>query len=127
MDTAAKIATGLISFIMILLWGQILLAPENVAEAMHLLPKGAAGLNTFRADVGGILLGTGVLSLIGLKTKNHQWLLAACIMMVCAALGRFTGIVLDGSTPSSIGSMMFELFIAVLLFSSAQRFKKITG
>lgn len=125
MDTAAKIAVGLLGIVMIIAWGRILVAPEQVAEAMHLLPNGAAGLNTFRADVGGLMLGSGLLSLLGLKTKNPQWLLAASLMMACAALGRFTGIILDGSTPSSVGSMVLELVLVAILLGSAQRFKKI--
>lgn len=124
MDTAAKIAVGFIGVIMLVVWGRILVAPQEVADTMFLLPNGAAGLNTFRADVGGLMLGTGLLALLSLKTKNHQWLLAASLMMACAALGRLTGIILDGSTASSITSVGVEVVLVAILFGSAQRFKK---
>lgn len=124
MDTAAKIAVGLVGIIMVVVWGRILMVPEDVAATMFLLPDGAAGLNTFRADVGGLMLGTGLLALLSLKTKNQQWLLAASLMMACAALGRLTGIILDGSTPSSITSIIVELVLVAILFGSAQRLKK---
>lgn len=124
MDKAAKIAAGLVAVVMILLWGQILISPDQVAATMHLMPDGAAGLNTFRADVGGLLLGAGLLSLLSLKTGQSHWLQAAALLMGCAALGRFSGIVLDGPTQSSVGSMIFELVLVAILFASATRFKK---
>lgn len=124
MDTAAKVAVALIGLLMVVVWGRILVMPEDVASKLFLLPDGAAGLNTFRADVGGLMLGIGLLSLLALKTRNHHWLLAASLIMACAALGRLSGIILDGSTASSIGSMVFELVLLAILFGSAQRFKK---
>ena len=110
-----KVLVGLVGVLMALMWFQILINPQQFAEQLFLLPKGAEGLNTFRADVGGIFFSGAIFSFLALWKNNSQWLLAAALLMGGAALGRLTGLLMDGVNEASVAGMVFES-VLVLLF-----------
>lgn len=109
---------GLIGLLMITIWLQVLFIPHVLEHQFFIAAKIPEGLSAFRADFGGFFLGVGIFSIWGLRAGQARWLLAAMVLVTGAAIGRLVGMIIDGVNTIAVGSMAFEMIIAVLYFSA---------
>lgn len=86
--------------------------PMGMLERFAVQPQGMHGLNTLRADIGGLLLGSATLMLLGAWRNNTTWLLAAAVMMGAVAVGRLVGLAFDGFEAAVVPPLVVELVIA---------------
>lgn len=117
---------GLIGLLMFSIWLQTLFIPQIIEHQFLIAANAPEGLSTLRADFGGLFLGVGMFSLLGLRAGQAHWLLAAMVLIAGAAVGRLVGIIIDGVNAMAFGSMAFELIIAGLFFSAYKTFSPIS-
>lgn len=95
-----------------------MLAPRGMSEAMHIAPKGAAGLNTVRSVIGGLFLASVTMLALGVITGEPMWLLAVALVMGYVAVGRVLGIVTDGLDKAVLPPLLVELVLGGGLLAS---------
>jgi len=98
----------------------------QVLEKISLIPDAnntIKGLNTIRGIVGGLLLGSVAMMLIGLWKKNTTWYLANAVLMGIAVLGRIVGLVIDGFNSAFMPPLIIEIVIAVVMVLAHNKLK----
>ena len=84
-------------------------------------PQGIHGLNTIRADIGGLLLVNVIMMVIGLWRCNTTWFLAVAVIMSTVALGRLIGLAIDGVDAAVVPPLVVELVIAGVMLVAHRR------
>ncbi len=93
-------------------------APVSMFEMFNLNPQGVFGLNTIRADLGGMLTSSAVMMYIGLWKKNPTWFMATILVMATLLVGRVISFITDGWTNAAIPAVVVEfVVIGVLLLA----------
>jgi hypothetical protein len=111
MSRAIKISVVILCLPLLVLGLGAMFNPMAMLERFAVEPDGIHGLNTLRADIGGLLLGTAVLMLLGVFRNEKTWFLAAAVMMGVVAFGRLVGLAFDGFDPSVVPPLVVELVI----------------
>ena len=83
--------------------------------------QGPLALGSFRADTGGIFFITMVLTSLGLINKGNHWFAAAATVMLGCAIGRVTGIIMDGYVQAAIEPLVGELVLSTILFTAYKK------
>lgn len=111
-----------LSIITVLLLGvKNMLFPSDTLELYGIDLKGALIHNTFRGAISGTLIGIGLISLMGLLTKNKTWYQSSLLLISVILFGRIYSIIVDGWTDAVIPPIVVEVFaIIVLYFASKQ-------
>lgn len=122
MRTPLKFLILLLSVPLALGGAKFMFDPTSVVERAAVDPVGAAGLNTLRGAVGGLLLGTAGTVWMGFVRRNGEWLLAAGLMMAVVTAGRVVGLGLDGVDPTAAKAAVVEL-VLVVVFVLGHRLK----
>jgi hypothetical protein len=120
MRTALTVLVTLVVVLPLLGMGAAaLLQPAWMLDTLDLSPDGVVGLSTVRADIGGLLLATGVVSGLALvrPTGTYGWVAAG--LMGSLVLGRLVGLGLDGTHPDLAGPLAFEVGMLGLLLAHA--------
>ncbi len=121
MDRALKIALVLVAVPLLIGGSAIMFSPHSFVDKMGLAPSGPVGLNSMRGAIGGMVLGSGVMLVLGLVRRNTVWFLAVAVIMGAATLGRGVGLVADGFDPGSLRPFIVELVIVVLTVAAHRR------
>lgn len=100
-----------------------ILAPQAMAEELHISLGGAAALSHMRGDTGGAFLAVGLLALVGALRKMPGWLEAVALVMVCIVAGRIVGVAVDGFEPKVGVAMAVEVVIAAVSFGAARQLR----
>ena len=108
----ANLAFGALAFI----------APWRVVRILDLEPGGRAAYGEIRAMYGGMLLGVGVITVMGLWRPS--WLRALSFGWAGLAAGRAVSIFMDGYALSTLSAGFFEGIIAIFLFYASARLAK---
>ncbi len=128
MDMAIRIVVGAIALLFLFMGANLMFAPATAAEGFALTPIGAQGLNTLRADLGGMFLTGTALLILGLVQKKSEWFLAVAVLMAIIAFGRLVGFVVDGSPSSAtLSPFVAELVITAILVFAGRRLADTAG
>ncbi len=96
-------------------------APTTTFELFDLYPRGVFGMNNIRADLGGMLIASGLMILIGLWRQNHTWFFATILMMGILLVGRIVSFIVDGWTPAMIPAVVVEIVVIGVLFLASSK------
>jgi hypothetical protein len=97
--------------------------PLGMLENFSVDPVGIHGLNTVRADIGGLLLGSAIMIAIGLWRSNTTWFLAVAAIMLTVEFGRFVGLAIDGLDVGVATPLVIELFVATVMLLAHWKLK----
>ena len=122
MNKVIKIIAGVLSLPLLGLRIGAMFAPAQLAEPLAVAPQGILGLSTIRGDVGGLLVGSGLMIIMGLWRGNTIWLLAAALVMSAVAFGRLVGLVVDGVDPGVVPALVLEIVIVGVMLVAHRRF-----
>lgn len=115
MDTALKVLIGLICVPLFIGGAKIMFDPTSMLEKLFVSADGAAGLNSVRGAIGGLLMGCSVMGIIGLVRGDTTWFLAVAAMMAVVTFGRVVGIAVDGMDPNSLRGAVVEAVIVLVM------------
>ena len=90
------------------------ISPDKIGAVMGLLPDGAAGLGTMRADMAGFFDAAGVLSLTAAVRDDRKWLVPVVLMLGIALTGRVLNLALTGGGQVLIPPMVIEAVLIVI-------------
>lgn len=122
MDIALKIVVSLIALLFLFMGGSLMLTPAAAVAGFAVSPEGADGLNTVRADLGGMFLFACIVLVLGLMQRRAECFLAVALLMALIAAGRLLGFVVDGSPgPQPIQYFVAEVVIVGLLVLAGRR------
>lgn len=94
--------------------------PELAAGRLHLAAVGLEGLATLRADLGGLFVGLGLLSLAAVWTRRRDLALAGALVLAAIALGRLIGVAASGWSSAVLLPLAIELAALAALGSYAR-------
>lgn len=123
MEKALKIIIGLFALMLLVIGLKTMVFPMEMIEKFGLDPIGTNGLNTVRGLVGGLLLGSSLMIITGIRTGKTLWFLPAALLMITVAAGRFLGLVVDGFDRAVLPPLVVEIVIASLLILASRRNK----
>lgn len=105
---------GLVGLLALLLASRFWISPDKIGAAMGLLPDGAAGLGTMRADMAGFFGAAGALSLTAAVRNERKWLVPVLLLLGIALTGRVLNLVLTGGGQVLIPPMVVEAVLIVI-------------
>ena len=115
MKNAIKILAIIASLPLLVLGAKAMFFPTSMFEMFDLKPQGTFGMNTVRADLGGMLISSAVMIYVGLWKQNTTWFLATILTMSTLLVGRAISFVSDGWTNAAIPAVVVELFVISVL------------
>lgn len=115
MDTALKVLIGLVCVPLLVGGAKVMFDPTSMLERLAVDPQGAAGLSSIRGAIGGLMIGSAVMGVIGLVRGDTTWFLAVAVMMTVVTVGRLVGLGLDGMDPVGLKAAIAELVIVALM------------
>jgi len=121
MKNVIKVLVVISSIPLLVLGIKAMFAPTTVFELFDLDPRGVFGMNNIRADLGGLLIASALMILIGLWKQNHTWFFATILMMITLLVGRIISFIVDGWTPAAIPAFAIEVFVIVVLFLASSK------
>ncbi|MFT7625750.1 MAG: hypothetical protein ACI9WU_004941 [Myxococcota bacterium] len=111
MKRSAAGVAGLVALPLLVAGFVIMFSPETLMAKMGLTSNGPPGLNTVRGMVGGFMISSGSMLVLGILQKQPIWFLAVALLMSVATLGRGVGLALDGFSPDSLRPFVVELVL----------------
>ena len=116
MKNVIKILLVISSIPLFVLGVKAMFAPMITLELFDLDPRGVFGMNNIRADLGGMLIASGLMIVIGLWRQNHTWFLATILLMSTLLFGRIISFIADGWTSAAIPAVVVEIVVIGVLF-----------
>ena len=121
MEKILKLLVGLISLVMTIAWLRIMIAPMGLAERLAMNPDVPLGLNSIRSFIGAYVLCAAVFSFLALKKAEKQWLLVPLCLFSGSAIGRTSGLVMDGFHQSIVGSIVLEVVLIAITIAAYRK------
>ena len=121
MEKILKLLVGLISLVMTIAWLRIMIDPMGLAERLAMNPDVPLGLNSIRSFVGAYVLCVAVFSFLALRKAEKQWLLVPLCLFVGSAIGRTSGLVMDGFHESIVGSIVLEVVLIAITIAAYRK------
>ncbi|HVM89887.1 MAG TPA: DUF4345 family protein [Puia sp.] len=115
MKNVLKVLVALSSLPLLGLGFAAMLSPNSMLDLFDLTPKGTYGYNTIRADLGGLLIGSGLMIWIGLLKTQNSWFNATIFLMAILLFGRLLSTLIDGWTNAAIPAIGVEIFAIIIL------------
>lgn len=81
--------------------------PRAMGQRFHIDAVGAAGMETLRADLGGLFIGLALLCLIG-AWKENMALRAALVVLASVVTGRMAAVLAGGMSDGTVPSLALE-------------------
>jgi prolipoprotein diacylglyceryltransferase len=116
MKKGIKVLVLMVCVPLIILGVLAMFVPTSHSELFNLHPKGVFGLNTIRGVIGGLLLGSAFMMIIGVLKNDSTWFLATIVMMAVVIFGRIISIFADGWSNDIIFPLVAETVIIVVLY-----------
>jgi len=91
-------------------------APSTMYDMLNLKPEGTFGINTVRADIGGMLVSSALMIWIGLWRGNPTWFSATILVMITLLVGRTISTIADGFTTAAIPAIAVEIYTVTVLY-----------
>lgn len=89
---------------------------KSHVEMFQLQAINVFGSNTIRGVIGGLLLGSGFMMIIGVLKNNSTWFLSTILMMVVVIFGRIISIIADGWSNDFIVPLVAEAIIIAVCY-----------
>lgn len=115
MNKSIKVLAIIASLPLLGLGFAAMFSPNSMLELFDLTPKGIYGYNTIRADLGGLLIGSGLMIWIGLFKQQKIWFNAVIFIMALLLFGRLLSTIVDGWTNASFPAIGVEIFAIIIL------------
>jgi hypothetical protein len=96
-------------------------APLNTFDLYGIKPLGITTYSTFRGAIGGMLIGGGLITLMGLITKNKTWYQASLLLIAVILACRIISVLFDGWTNDLLPAVITELYIVVVMFFASKQ------
>ena len=122
MNNAVKGLVVVLSLPLLALGVGSMFSPAFMSGNLAVDPQGIPGLSTIRGDIGGLLLGSAIIMLVGVWRSNTTWFLAAAVMMSAVAFGRLVGFVVDGLDASIVPAFVTEIVITAVMITAHRRY-----
>ena len=126
MNNAVKVLVVVLCLPLIALGVGAMFNPAFMSGRFGVDPQGIPGLSTIRGDVGGLLLGSAILMLVGVWRGNTTWFLAAAVMMSTVAFGRLVGFVVDGLDAAIVPAFVIEIVITAVMIAAHRRYSAVS-
>ncbi len=121
MRIALNVGVGITALLLAFLGARWMFTPEAMASESGLVLNGLPALSLARADLGGFLLGSGLLCVLGLRAGQSPLLNAAAFLVGAVAVGRTIGLVVDGFDADMAVLIGIEVvMVAVLVLAARQ-------
>jgi len=118
MKLAMQGVIGVVGLFNMLVGFGFLFRPDRLAQQFAVVPLGAQGLATMRADFPAFFLTGALFALIGAWRADPKPLVVPLVLVGIAIFGRFVGVVVDGHIPATFAPMIAEAgMIAALLLA----------
>jgi len=127
MEKGIKVVLGLLCIPLLALGFMCFFDPNGMIEKFGVVPQGVNGLNTIRGVIGGLLVGSALMLIMGIWRHNTTWFLATAVMMSAVIFGRLVGVVLDGFVTALVGPLVVEFVILGLCIVADKKFVKATN
>lgn len=114
----ARILSGLLGFVLLILGVQWVVDPQAAAEGLALLYFEGEGRNTLIRDFTAFFLGTSFMCFLGLLTKNYQYMVSVTIIFVIAFAANVYAGIAHGA-PMIVDSAIAELIFSIMAITSA--------
>ena len=111
-----KILVGVMSLPLLGLGIRTILKPKSMTDFFAVEPRGKLGMATLRGTVGGVLLGSALMILMGLWKQDTAWFLATALMMGVIIFGRLISLALDGFETKMLAPIVIESVIVGVMF-----------
>lgn len=118
MKNVIRILAIIASLPLLVLGVKAMFFPTSMYDMFNLKPQGTFGMNTVRADLGGMLIASAMMIYIGLWKKNTTWFLATILIMSTLLVGRVISFASDGWTNDAIPAVVVEIFVISVLFAA---------
>lgn len=93
--------------------------PMGAGNEFGIAFNGAVGLNQVRGDMGGVFVGLGIITILGVTRPEPLFLEAVAIAIGGVIVGRAWGVIVDGFAPVSVISMGIEAVLVASLVITA--------
>ncbi len=126
MNNAVKVLIVVLCLPLIALGVGAMFNPAVMSGNFAVDPQGIPGLSTIRGDVGGLLLGSAIIMLVGVWRSNTTWFLAAAVMMSTVAFGRLVGFFVDGLDAAIVPAFVIEIVITAVMIATHRRYSAVS-
>lgn len=110
-----RILAGGVGVLLLLIGLAILIMPEVVSTMFLSLSTGGAGINSLRADLGALFLGTAVFTLLGAFSRYRWLLLVPTTFLGLVVGGRVISMLLDPFPTRTAGTLVVEILFVLVL------------
>ena len=114
----ARILSGLLGFVLLMLGVEWVVDPQAAAEGLALLYFEGEGRNTLIRDFTAFFLGTSFMCFLGLLTKNYQYMVSVTIIFVIAFAANVYAGIAHGA-PMIVTAAISELIFSIMAITSA--------
>ena len=114
----ARILSGLLGFVLLILGVQWVVDPQAAAEGLALLYFEGEGRNTLIRDFTAFFLGTSFMCFLGLLTKNYQYMVSVTIIFIIAFAANVYAGIAHGA-PMLVTAAISELIFSIMAITSA--------
>ncbi len=121
MKVLVRTLSVLIVLMCAFIWVKTLISPVEMAQQLGLQGVGNLGMASIRGDIGGIFFITMVLAGLGLINKGNHWFAAAATVMLGVAIGRITGLIVEGYSEAAIIPLAAEFVMIAILFAAYKK------
>jgi len=120
--TVLRALVGVVGALALVLALRLWIDPAAAAANLGLMGRGALGLASLRADVGGFFAVAGLLSLLGAVRMDGRLLTAPALLAGLAITGRLITVVQAGLTPDQVMPIVVEAVLVVVLVAGRRAF-----
>lgn len=117
-----RLLIGLVGLFNLLIGLSFFLRPAQLAEKFFLIPQGAQGLATIRADFTAFFVTASLCALWGAWRAEARPLLVPILLLAIALSGRCLGIVADGISETTLPPMAVEAIMVAILVAGYRNF-----
>ncbi len=117
-----RIVVGAVALFNIAIGLGFLFDPAGLAGQFFLIPDGAQGMATLRADFPGFFITGGTFALIGAVQKDGRALLVPMLLLAIAITGRTVSLLADGTQATAFPPMVAEAVMIIVLALARRSF-----
>lgn len=120
MKMIISILTAVLGVVALLAVAALWMNPDGAAPSFGLMLNGAAGRAAVRAELAGLFLALGILSLLAAAFQNRDYARTALMLTAAVLLGRVINLIMSGMAPSLLPPVGLELVMMAVYYSGAR-------
>ena len=110
-----QILIGLSALALLVIGGRWFFAAEGMMEEHDIQAISPTGKNYLRGDVGGLLIGGGIMAVLYLVQGSDQWVWPLTILLATVIVGRAISLLVDGYSKQGLQAIIIEILMIALL------------